>query len=127
MSSIRECRFFHCACNPDVPANPRAGGEQRHSARRSSWRKIATHKGTAGAATLHPRHGVPAIYEWREFPAAGGLISYGANAEGSYRNVGVYAGRILKGEKPADLPIQIATKFELVIRCVEAGEGVQGR
>ena len=55
---------------------------------------------------LAARHGVPAIYEWREFPAAGGLISYGANAEGSYRNVGVYAGRILKGEKPADLGVE---------------------
>jgi putative ABC transport system substrate-binding protein len=69
---------------------------------------------------LAARHMIPTLYIRREFAAAGGLISYGANAEGSYRNVGVYAGRILKGEKPADLPIQIATKFELVINLSTA-------
>ena len=61
------------------------------------------------------RHGVPALYFRREFAAAGGLMSYGSNPEDSYRIVGDYAGRILKGAKPGDLPVQQPTKFELVL------------
>jgi putative ABC transport system substrate-binding protein len=63
---------------------------------------------------------VPAIYHLREFPAAGGLISYGANLADEWRKTGVYTGRILKGEKPADLPIQEPTKFDLVINLKTA-------
>jgi len=64
---------------------------------------------------LATRHGWPAIYQWREFADAGGLASYGPNLFDSYRQAGLFAARILKGEKPADLPVQQPTKFEFVI------------
>jgi putative ABC transport system substrate-binding protein len=65
--------------------------------------------------SLVARHGWPAIYQWREFADAGGLASYGPNLFDSYRQAGVFAARILKGEKPADLPVQQPTKFEFIL------------
>ena len=65
---------------------------------------------------LVTRIGVPAMYEWREYAAAGGLMSYGTNLPAAYRTVGAYAGRIIKGEKAADLPVLQPTKFEFTLR-----------
>jgi putative ABC transport system substrate-binding protein len=71
-------------------------------------------------AALALRHAVPTIFQYREFPAAGGLMRTGEDLADAYRVAGVYAGRILKGEKPADLPVQQTTKVELIVNLKTA-------
>jgi putative ABC transport system substrate-binding protein len=82
---------------------------------------IVTAGGVTGDFETHPiiaiaaRHGLPAVYNDRRFVAAGGMISYGSVRVDQYRQAAEYAGRILRGEKPADLPVQAPTRYELVI------------
>jgi putative ABC transport system substrate-binding protein len=125
----------------DLKEAARAVGQQIHILQGSSARELDTAFETlpqlrAGAllicsdvffnsrrdhiVALAARYAIPAIYEWREFAAAGGLMSYGTNLAEGYRQVGIYTGRILKGDKPADLPVMQSIKFEFMINLKTA-------
>ena len=93
---------------PMKPSRRRLGMTSRKSARRFV-------ELSAGA-----RHSIPTIYHEEAFTRAGGLISYGASVNAAYRQAGVYAGRILKGAKPADLPVLLPTHFDVVINLKAA-------
>jgi putative ABC transport system substrate-binding protein len=69
---------------------------------------------------LAAQHRVPAIYEWRDFTVEGGLMSYGTILADAYRQMGTYAGRILKGEKPGDLPVVLPTQYQFVLNLKTA-------
>jgi len=138
---VNPAQSFAEAATNDALAAGRALGLQIHVVQVSNARDIDAAFATlaqvgAGALVVSPdaflfsrrgqiaalaiRHAMPAIYYSREFPAVGGLMSYGVNIIDGYRQVGIYAGRILKGEQPGDLPVQQSTKFELVINVTTA-------
>jgi putative ABC transport system substrate-binding protein len=129
------------ALSKDLQAAARTLGMQPHIRYASSDRDLDTVSATlaqlrAGAlvigadpffnsrgeklAALAVRHAVPAIYQYREFAAAGGLMSYGGSLSDTYHLVGIYTGRVLKGERPADLPVQQSTKVELFVNLKTA-------
>jgi putative ABC transport system substrate-binding protein len=112
-----------------VVESPRAEGDFEAAFTTFSQQRVAAVLVTASSlynrrmeqlAALAARHALPAIYPFREYAPAGGLMSYGSSPRYFYHQAGIYTGRILKGEKPADLPVQQITKIELVINLKAA-------
>ena len=106
---------------PEIEGAPSRRVRARPERRDESWRRAAfdvVHRDLI--ITLAARHKLPAVYSSRSFVAAGGLVSYGPDFIDQYRQAAGYVDRILKGEKPADLPVQAPTKYELVINLKTA-------
>ena len=110
----QQVRVFNASTNREIDAAIATIVEQRIAGLLVQGEPFFTNRRDQ-LVLLTTRHAIPTIFAWREFPAAGGLMSYGTILTAAYREVGVYTGRILKGAKPADLPVQQATAFELVI------------
>jgi len=114
-----QLQILHASSDSDFDAAFAALSQVRASALLIGSDAFFTSR-SAQLGALTARHKVPAIYQFREFAAAGGLLSYGSSIIESYRQVGIYTGRILKGEKPADLPVQQSAKVELIINMKTA-------
>jgi putative ABC transport system substrate-binding protein len=110
----RQMILLKVSTNSDLEAAFVSAARQRADALLVSPNSLFTNW-RAQIVALAARHALPASYAWREFPDAGGLISYGPSVVLAYHQIGQYAGRILKGDKPADLPVQQPVKFDLVI------------
>ncbi len=114
-----ELNVLHASTDPDLDSIFEAAVQQQAGALVIGADPFFTSR-LARLAELSLRHGLPSIYEFREFAAAGGLVSYGSSLTNNFRVAGNYASRIIKGEKPADLPVQEATKVELIINLKTA-------
>jgi putative ABC transport system substrate-binding protein len=114
-----QLHLLHASSDADIDAVFATVTEQRAGGLVIGTDAFFTNR-TERLAALALRYHIPTIYQWREFVAAGGLMSYGGSAPDSYRLAGVYTGRILKGERPADLPVQQATKLEIFINLKTA-------
>jgi len=114
-----QLQILHASSDSDFDAAFAALSQVRASALLIGSDAFLTSR-SAQLGVLTARHKVPAIYQFREFAAAGGLLSYGSSIIESYRQVGIYTGRILKGERPADLPVQQSAKVELIINMKTA-------
>jgi putative ABC transport system substrate-binding protein len=115
----RQLRILSASNEAQIEEAFAATAQQRIAALIISGDAFLTNRGNQ-VATLAARYTIPTIYAWREYVAAGGLLSYGNSLTDGYRRVGVYTGRVLKGEKPANLPVMQPTKFELVINLKTA-------
>src|SRR5262249_33162541 len=113
------CGFDHGAANRSPLRQQRPRDRDRLYNTRPTWSWRAARRRRRIVA-LAGRHRFPLIAPYRDFPAVGGLMSYGTNIPNLYRQAAIYASRILKGEKPGDLPVMLPTKFELVINVKTA-------
>jgi putative ABC transport system substrate-binding protein len=115
----RQLEIVHASTNSDIDAAFASFGQKRVDALLVSSDLFFTSR-RVQFATLATHYRIPTVYSYRLFAEAGGLMSYGPSLTSQYRQLGVYAGRILNGEKPADLPVMQPTKFELVINLQTA-------